>query len=149
MDFKEILERWEASSEGKKAVGDNRFSLIIKEKEEGLSETRTKKSGYKSGKASLGNLKAKKPQEVLDLHGYTSDEAALILEDFLQQSVKKRLEKVSVIHGRGLHSLDGKPIVKEVVQKVLSSNPLVRLFGYHPPSEGGDGATWVILQKGG
>jgi DNA-nicking Smr family endonuclease len=148
MDFKEILERWEASAEGKKAVGDNRFSLILKEKEEGLAQERTKKSGYKSGKASLGRLKARKAQDYLDLHGYTSDEAELILEDFLEMSVKRRLYKVSIIHGRGLHSLDGKPVIREVVKRILRINPFVRLFGYHPPNEGGDGATWVILQDG-
>lgn len=149
MDFEKILEQWESSPEGKKAAGNSRFSHILREKEEGAQDPgRYKGNGYRTGKASLGRLKGMRPQAELDLHGLTGAEAKTLVEQFLRRSVDGRLEKVRIVHGRGLHSAEGKAVLKDVVGQVLQSSPLVRAFGYPPPAEGGTGAVWVILQRG-
>ena len=152
MDFKEILEQWETSTEGKKAAGDSRFSHIIKEKEAHYDSLYTKgdvkKGTYKTGKASLGSLKRKADEDVLDLHGYTSTEANELLEEFLRKSVSAGLQKVRIVHGRGLHSQDGIGVLKKVVIGQLKKSKYVRAYGNAPPEMGGSGATWVVLQRG-
>lgn len=149
MDFKEILERWEASSGEGKAAGNSRLSRMIKEKDAGLHESETRTSnGYRTGRASLGRLKAMRPEAELDLHGVTGSEARSLVEAFLRAAVDKRMMKVRIVHGRGLHSSDGKAVLKEVVREVLERSPLVRAHGNPPPAEGGSGAVWVILQRG-
>ncbi len=150
MDFKDILEQWEASPEGKKAAGNGRFSHILREKEAGLHHGKTHKTrkGYLTGKASLGRLKAMRPQAEIDLHGLTGEEARIMVLEFLQESINQRLQKVGIVHGRGLHSIDGKSVLRDVVREVLQKSPYVRSYENPPPVEGGSGAVWVILQRG-
>jgi DNA-nicking Smr family endonuclease len=142
MDFEEILAQWESTPEGKQAAKDSRLSRMKQDKRQKQS------TGYRTGKASLGVLKAMRPQAELDLHGVTGNEARVMVSDFLHESVKRRLQKVRIVHGRGLHSPDGKAVLRDVVQDVLQHSPLVRSYGNPPPAEGGIGAVWVILQRG-
>jgi DNA-nicking Smr family endonuclease len=150
MDFKEILEQWESTPDGKKAADDSRFSHMVREKEEGLKQSshRSKAGSYRTGRASLGQLKSMRPQAELDLHGVTGNEARVLVNNFLSESVGNHLQKVRIVHGRGLHSPDGKAVLKDVVVAVLASSPYVRAYGNPPPAEGGTGAVWVILQRG-
>lgn len=151
MDFKDILEQWESTPEGRKAATDGRFSRMLQEKEENLLRLEKIKthSGYKTGRASLGVLKSMRPQAELDLHGVTGNEARLLVEQFLRNSVEKRLQKVRIVHGRGLHSREGQAILPDLVAEIVGKSPLVRAYGNPPPAEGGSGAIWVILQRGG
>ncbi len=151
MDFKDILEQWESTPEGKEAAGKSRFSRMIEEKEESLrsaTNVRVKSGGYRTGKASLGTLKNRRAQSELDLHGVSGNEARQMVRQFLSESVSKRLEKVRIVHGRGLHSPKGQAVLRTVVEEELKTSPLVRAYGTPPPAEGGTGAVWVILQRG-
>ncbi len=149
MDFKDILDIWESSSEGKEAVGDSRLSRHIEEKEafyDTLYETKPK--GYRTGRASLGVLKRKKDEAVLDLHGYTIEESKLLIQQFLYACIEDELHKVRIVHGRGLHSKDGVGVLKHLVLEELKKSRYVRGYGNAPPEQGGSGATYVILQRG-
>ncbi|HLW21683.1 MAG TPA: Smr/MutS family protein, partial [Sphaerochaetaceae bacterium] len=84
----------------------------------------------------------------LDLHGVFGDEARRLVHQFLSDSVDKRLQKVRIVHGRGLHSREGRAVLRTVVEEELRTSPLVRTYGTPPPAEGGTGAVWVILQRG-
>jgi DNA-nicking Smr family endonuclease len=150
MDFKDILEQWESSPEGQKAVEEGRFSHVLKEKEEGFHEKAHPgvRADFPTGRAALGYFKNLETQESLDLHGRTSDEAQRLVEEFLKESYRQRLVKVRIVHGRGLHSPDGRAVLKDVVMRILKRSPLVRATGVASPSEGGSGAVWVILQRG-
>lgn len=139
MGFEEILNRWEASKEGKKAAKQSRLPH---------KTSTSSKKGYPSGQASLGRLKKMRVQATLDLHGLTKEEASSEVLTFLAESVKKHLHKVQIVHGRGLHSPGGRGVLKEVVESILSESRYVRLYGTPTPSEGGEGAVWVILKKG-
>lgn len=143
MDFEDILAQWESTPEGKRAAKDSRLSRMQQE-----SGKTNRSHGYRTGKASLGVLKSMRPQAELDLHGVTGNEARELVSLFLKQSVKQQLQKVRIVHGRGLHSPDGKAVLRDVVQDVLKQSPLVRSYGNPPPAEGGTGAVWVILQRG-
>ena len=150
MDFKDILDQWESTPEGRKAASDGRFSRMMREKEDALKQgDRSKEfSGYKTGKASLGTLKSMRPQAELDLHGVTGEEAKVLVHRFLADSVDKRLQKVRIVHGRGLHSREGQSVLRNLVEELVRNSPLVRAYGNPPPVEGGTGAMWVILQRG-
>lgn len=149
MDFKDILDIWESSPDGKKAAGDSRFSSFIEEKEASYDKLyQTNKRGYRTGKSALGALKKKKDEAVLDLHGHTIEESTLLIEQFLLQCVNQRLLKVRIVHGRGLHSKDGVGVLKQLVLDELKKSKYVRAYGAAPPNQGGSGATYVILQRG-
>ena len=44
----------------------------------------------------------------IDLHGYTLDQANKAIEEFINQSFKKEINKLIVVTGKGLHSKNDK-----------------------------------------
>ncbi len=91
-------------------------------------------------------LRRMRPQAVLDLHGKTAAEADRFIADFLFSSSRSGLEKVLIVHGKGLHSTGG-PVMAEVARKALESNSLAGSFGPADRDQGGRGATWVRIRK--
>ncbi|MFA6366818.1 MAG: Smr/MutS family protein [Candidatus Hydrogenedentales bacterium] len=91
-------------------------------------------------------LRRMRPQAVLDLHGKTAAEADASIVDFLLASRNSGLEKVLIIHGKGLHSA-GEPVMADVVRRALETNSLSGSFGPADRSQGGRGATWVRIRK--
>lgn len=87
-----------------------------------------------------------KPQAVLDLHGQSAAEAESSISRFLFDSSRRGLDKVLLIHGKGLHSA-GDPVMEDVVRKALENNSLAGSFGFADRNQGGRGATWVRLKK--
>jgi hypothetical protein len=85
----------------------------------------------------------------IDLHGLLREKAVLLLRNFLSQSRQTGYSKVRVIHGKGLHSLEGKAVLKEAVRHVLVKNPHVAAWGETPRNQGGSGAVWVWLNVPG
>lgn len=89
-------------------------------------------------------------QEQLDLHGYTVEEAKVLLDRFLNRAYLRGLRCVRLIHGRGKNSPDNRPILKENVQMCLSQGRLSRLvmaFVTAPARDGGAGAVYVLLRR--
>lgn len=70
----------------------------------------------------------------LDLHGYTSEEARLLLVEFLNEERKA-----------GLGSAGRKPVLKEKVPVWLAQRKEVLAFVQAPPYDGGAGAVYVLL----
>ena len=91
-------------------------------------------------------LRKMAPQQTLDLHGMTAEEASAALEDFLRQASRKGLKKVLVIHGKGIHS-DGRPVLKKTAFKVIEMSPHAGEFGTADNKDGGSGAVWVLLKQ--
>jgi DNA-nicking Smr family endonuclease len=91
-------------------------------------------------------LDSLKCQAVLDLHGMTSAEAKTSVRGFIDASARAGLEKVLVIHGKGLHS-EGAPVLKKATRDVLESHPLAGRFGEATKEEGGSGAVWVLIRS--
>lgn len=91
-------------------------------------------------------LRRMRPQAVLDLHGKTASEAEALVTDFLLTSGRSGLEKVLIIHGKGLHS-EGEPVMTEIVRRALETNSLAGSFGPADRNQGGRGATWVRIRK--
>ena len=91
-------------------------------------------------------LRRKRPQAVLDLHGKTASEADVLIVDFLHSCSLSGLEKVLIIHGKGLHSAS-EPVMAEVVRRALEANSMAGSFGAADRSQGGRGATWLRIRK--
>ena len=87
-------------------------------------------------------------QASLDLHGCTVPEAEAEFDDFVQDSFKKGLLCVKVIHGRGLRSVKGARL-KEAVIKRLAGHFRKDIIAYVTARQcdGGLGALYVLLRK--
>lgn len=85
-------------------------------------------------------------QAALDLHGLRRDEARDAVARFLPQAVRDGLRCVRVIHGKGLGSVDRKPVLKDKVLRWLVQRDEVIAFCEAPPHVGGSGALLVLLR---
>lgn len=89
-------------------------------------------------------------QAHLDLHGLTREEAKPALENFIQQARIAGHRCVLVVTGRGLHSQDQLPVLKEGVQQWLTrgrASKQVLAFCSARPKDGGAGALYVLLRR--
>lgn len=87
-------------------------------------------------------------QAYLDLHGCTVPEAEEELDLFFEESSKKCLGCVKIIHGRGLRSTKGARI-KNAVVKRLSGHYRKDIIAFVTARQcdGGLGALYVLLRK--
>lgn len=90
-------------------------------------------------------LRSLRPEAVLDLHGFTRDEAWSRLESFFADCVRRRLQKILIVHGKGTHSEDS-PVLGQTVRLFLERNPHAGESGHPSSGEGGTGSTWVVLK---
>jgi DNA-nicking Smr family endonuclease len=83
----------------------------------------------------------------LDLHGLTAAEATKCVRQFLDNSLHARHRCVCIVHGRGMNSPQGVPVLKGVVRGELMRAASVLAFASAPRSEGGSGAVCVLLRR--
>ena len=89
-------------------------------------------------------------QAHIDLHGKIQADAKLALEGFVMDSVRKGLRTVLVVHGRGLRSPGGMPVLKHAAAQWLSHGHMggyVLAFATARPADGGAGAMYVLLRR--
>jgi DNA-nicking Smr family endonuclease len=88
----------------------------------------------------------------VDLHGMTRDEAKKAVDEFLRASRQAGKRCVLVVHGRGLHSRDQLPVLKDALKTWLATNRFGRhvlAFATARPADGGGGAIYVLLRRQG
>lgn len=83
----------------------------------------------------------------LDLHHMSAESARLELQDFLAEASGGALSCVKVIHGKGLRSKSGGPVLKRLVDHWLRRHPLVLAFASARANDGGTGAVYVLLKR--
>jgi DNA-nicking Smr family endonuclease len=86
----------------------------------------------------------------VDLHGMLKDEAKLELAAFLARSRQQGKRCVLVVHGRGLHSKDQVPVLKEALKRWMATDRFARhvlAFSSARPHDGGAGAVYVLLKR--
>jgi DNA-nicking Smr family endonuclease len=91
-------------------------------------------------------------QEQLDLHGYNRIEARIVVEDFLMRMSRFQSCCVKIIHGRGINSPDDRAVLKENLQRWLSSRRMSRYvvaYASAQMNDGGVGAVYVLLKSRG
>lgn len=86
-------------------------------------------------------------QDELDLHGLTANEARLMLREFMHDVLLQGLRCVRIVHGKGLRSGPGGPVLKVKLNRWLPQWNEVLAFTTAPPRDGGTGALYVLLAR--
>jgi DNA-nicking Smr family endonuclease len=88
-------------------------------------------------------------QAHIDLHGMIQPAAKDALRSFIVESVRKGLRAVLVVHGRGLGSPGGRPVLKHAVSQWLAGTfgGYVLAFTTARQQDGGTGAMYVLLRR--
>ena len=118
----------------------NRYGTVDKDKIAEQTVERTKQQDREY----VLNMK---PEAYLDLHGLHQDEARTRLASFISDCKRRGLRKVMIIHGKGIHTHGTDPVLGELVRRFIESDSRCGTSG-HPKnkSDGGTGATWIILK---
>jgi DNA-nicking Smr family endonuclease len=114
-----------------------RYGVYDKDAEEGEHRPRTGERRRR--------LLRQRPDAVIDLHGLTQDEAWTALEIFFEDCRLKNYEKVMVIHGKGIHSRK-EAVLADLSRKFIEACSFAGESGHGSATEGGRGATWVLLK---
>lgn len=85
-------------------------------------------------------------QDQVDLHGLTVEEARSLLASFLNASVKRGLRCIRIVHGKGLRSASGEPVLKRKVAGWLAQRDEVLGYVQARAEDGGGGAVMVLLR---
>ena len=89
-------------------------------------------------------------QAHVDLHGLTQTEAKDKVGRFVAESRRAGHRCVLLVHGRGLHSKDQIPVLKQAVRSWLERGQIARsvlAFASARPCDGGAGAVYVLLRR--
>ena len=88
-------------------------------------------------------------QNELDLHDLTITTASAAIHDFLEDSRRRGLSCVKIIHGKGLRSSPRGPVLKGLTDYLLRHTQDVVAFASARPAHGGTGAAIVLLKRPG
>lgn len=126
---------------------------------ESLSDTDAWEAGFEAGdelnflRAGLATDTLRKlrrgqwvTQDEIDLHGLTVAEARPALVAFLNHCLRDGLRCVRIIHGKGLGSKNGEPVLKRKVASWLMQREEILAFCQARRTEGGGGAAVVLLK---
>ncbi len=86
-------------------------------------------------------------QNELDLHGLTATQAQSMLREFMTDVVLEGQRCVRIVHGKGLRSGPGGPVLKVKLNKWLPQWDQVLAFTTAPARDGGTGAVYVLLAR--
>ena len=85
-------------------------------------------------------------QDELDLHGMRRDTARDQIGDFLRRAAKRKLRCVCIIHGKGLGSAGGEPVLRSMVHSWLEQKDEVIAFCAANMNDRSHGALLVLLK---
>lgn len=87
-------------------------------------------------------------QDSLDLHGLIVEEAEEEVDRFLRDALKRGLRCVKIIHGRGLRSPQGRPVLKESLLRWLQGRYKKNIIAFATARQcdGGLGALYILLR---
>jgi DNA-nicking Smr family endonuclease len=91
------------------------------------------------------------PQADLDLHGCDAATARGLVEEFVVGAHARGLRCLRIVHGRGRRSPNGEAVLRPSLPRWLARGParwLVLAYASAPLTDGGTGATYVLLRKG-
>lgn len=86
-------------------------------------------------------------QDEIDLHLLRAGEAELLLRRFLLEAKAAEFRCVRIVHGKGLRSRDSEPVLRPLVERLLSQRADVLAFCTAPAAQGGTGAVLVLLAR--
>jgi DNA-nicking Smr family endonuclease len=83
----------------------------------------------------------------IDLHGMTVKIATKQINEFFARCRARNKNCVKIIHGKGLGSRNGMPVLKNKLGQWLRQRSDVLAFCSAKPADGGTGAIYVLLKK--
>jgi DNA-nicking Smr family endonuclease len=86
-------------------------------------------------------------QEEIDLHHSDAVQAEAMLRQFLKDARHAGLGCVRIVHGKGLHSDSGVPVLKNLVDRILRQRADVLAYHSAPAAQGGHGAVLALLKR--
>lgn len=118
----------------------NRYGVVDKDKmlDEAFERSKMESHTY---------LREMKAEAVIDLHGLTADEATAKLTFFVDVCERKGLRKILIVHGKGNHSKGTDPVLGNLVRRFIEFDSRLGMSGHPDRTQGGSGATWVIIKK--
>lgn len=84
-------------------------------------------------------------QDELDLHGYYAQEAKPAVHAFINEAAAADISAIRIIHGKGLHSKQKKPVLKNLILGWLRKNQYVIAACSTPSNDGSTGAIYVLI----
>lgn len=116
-----------------------RYGVVDKDAEE-------EKIQAKMNQLDRNYLRNMAPEASIDLHGLTKEEATLRLDAFVNECCRRKLTKILIIHGKGNHSTT-EPVLAKFVHDYIERSYRLGESGHPDKTEGGRGATWVIIKN--
>ena len=136
MNFGDILDKWERRKpRTERSPDDGTYNKDVDKEKDKLNSVENRR-----------RLKSKKPDDVLDIHGLSRDEAWVSLDSFFVRAKNSGFEKLRIIHGKGNHS-EGESVLGRTVRDFIEQCPNAGASGYEKAPGGGTGATWVLLKN--
>ncbi len=83
----------------------------------------------------------------IDLHGMTRSESLAALQAFFSSALASGYRVLSIVHGRGLHSKDDKPVLKAAVYDWLESGEFAGAVLAVVPKPGSGGGSCLVLLR--
>lgn len=116
-----------------------RYGVVDKDAEE-------EKIQQKMNQLDRSYLRTMAPEASIDLHGLTKEEATSRLDMFIEECCRRKLTKILIIHGKGNHS-PTEPVLAKLVHDYIERHYRLGESGHPDKTEGGRGATWVIIKN--
>jgi len=143
MDFGDILKKWENKKTSKSTTPKSTMETWLKNNEIVDKDVQTQPE-QDPGEKRRRLLNAK-PDDTLDIHGQTSEQAYLSLDRFFNNAKSNGYKKLRIIHGKGNHS-GGEAVLKSMVRKFIEKCSFAGESGFETSANGGKGATWAFLK---
>jgi dsDNA-specific endonuclease/ATPase MutS2 len=80
-------------------------------------------------------------EDSLDLHAFAPRDIRSVVEEYLDEAVRRGWAEVRLIHGRGVG------VQRAIVRSLLARHPRVARYHDAPAERGGWGATVVVLNR--
>ncbi len=85
-------------------------------------------------------------EKCLDLHGYTVQQAEVKLASCLKDCQNCATQMLLLIHGKGLHTTQSSPVLKNALNRWLRQYQQILAFCSAQAKHGGSGALYVLLR---
>ena len=141
MNFGDILEQWERGQSH--TSHHNSINAWLGENEVFDKDSHAKNASIPGEKRR--RLMRIDPDDIIDVHGCTSEKAWIQLDQFFENAKDCGFEKLRIIHGKGNRS-QGEAVLVQTVRRYIEQCPFAGENGFEKSTNGGSGATWVFLK---
>lgn len=138
--------------QGIKPIKKDSFERLLnkwyeKNTERDFTSLKTQKSEENQDeRVKINEVRLMSPEARLDLHGFTSSEAYIEAASFLKEQYYLGKKKVEIVTGKGLHSPDGRAVVRDSVMDAIHDADFIRESYFPRERYGGSGTIHIIFK---